>query len=110
MKIKASPNFYLFLFLASIIISCVKGDEDKEDKEDNTSLENLENLINLVDARLDVIEKVTMYKYLEGLPVRSTNSEYAFLYNAYILANNTDFLITNFFQSQLYASQIAQAS
>jgi len=70
--------------------------------------ENLENLINLVDARLDVVEKMTMYKYLEGLSVRSTISEYNFIYNAYLIANTSDYIITNFFQAQLYANQIAQ--
>ena len=64
----------------------------------------------MVDTRLDLVEKMTKYKYLDGLPVRSVNSEYAFLYNAYVLCNNSDEIITNFFQAQLYASQITQAS
>lgn len=66
-------------------------------------------MINLVDTRLDVVEKMSIYKYLEGLSVRSVVSEYGFLYNAYTVANNSHVVITNFFQAQLYASQITQA-
>nr|CAD2126480.1 unnamed protein product [Meloidogyne enterolobii] len=81
----------------------MKSDDNNDDNNDNNgdnnkSIENLENLINLVDARLDVVEKMTMYKYLEGLSVRSTISEYNFIYNAYLIANTSDYIITNFFR------------